>query len=71
MTAGGSVRVLEGYPDGLRVIVDGDEESHDNLSLTGSLPDDAETAGACLDVMADFIEDAIGLYQAMSGETWE
>ena len=71
MTAGGSVRVLKGYPDGLRVIVDGDEESLDNPSLTGGLPDDAETAGACLEVMADFIQDAIGLYRTMSGEAWE
>ncbi len=71
MTAGESVRVLEGYPDGLRVIVDGYEESCDDLSLTGGLPDGAETARACLDVMADFIQDAIGLYQTMSGEAWE
>ena len=71
MTAGGSVRALEGYPDGLRAIVDGDEESHDNLSPTGGLPDGAETARACLDVMAAFIEDAIGLYRTMSGEAWE
>ena len=46
MTAGESVRVLEGYPDGLRAIVDGYEESHDNLSPTGGLPDGAETAEA-------------------------
>ena len=32
---------------------------------------DCEKAKSCLDVMADFIDDAIGLYQTMSGETWE
>ena len=32
---------------------------------------DCEKAKASLDVMADFIDDAIGLYQTMSGETWE
>ena len=26
---------------------------------------------ACLDSMDNFIDDAIGLYQTMSGETWE
>ncbi len=30
-----------------------------------------EKAEACLDLMADFIDDAIGLYQTLSGETWE
>ena len=32
---------------------------------------DGEKAKASLDIMADFIEDAIGLYQTMSGEAWE
>ena len=32
---------------------------------------DGEKAKSCLEVMADFIDDAIGLYQTMSGETWE
>ena len=32
---------------------------------------DGEKAQAALGVMADFIDDAIGLYQIMSGETWE
>ena len=32
---------------------------------------DGEKAKACLELMPDFIDDAIGLYQAMSGETWE
>ena len=32
---------------------------------------DCEKAKASLDVMADFIDDAIGLYQTMSGEAWE
>ena len=32
---------------------------------------DGEKAQAALDVMADFIDDAVGLYQTMSGETWE
>ena len=32
---------------------------------------DGEKAKACLDIMADFIEDAIGLYRTMSGEAWE
>ena len=30
-----------------------------------------EKAQACLDIMGAFIDDAIGLYQTMSGETWE
>ena len=30
-----------------------------------------EKAQACLEIMGDFIDDAIGLYQTMSGETWE
>ena len=29
-----------------------------------------EKAQACLELMPDFIDDAIGLYQSMSGETW-
>ena len=29
-----------------------------------------EKALACLEIMGDFIDDAIGLYQTMSGETW-
>ena len=32
---------------------------------------DCEKAKSCLDVMTDFIDDAIGLYQTMSGEAWE
>ena len=32
---------------------------------------DCEKAKASLDVMADFIDDAIGLYQTMSGDPWE
>ena len=31
----------------------------------------SEKAQACLDIMDDFIDDAIGLYQTMSGETWD
>ena len=30
-----------------------------------------EKAQACLEIIEDFIDDAIGLYQTMSGETWE
>ena len=30
-----------------------------------------EKAQACLEIMGDFIDDAIGLYQTMSGATWE
>ena len=30
-----------------------------------------EKAEACLEHMRNFIDDAIGLYQTMSGETWE
>ena len=30
-----------------------------------------EKAQACLDIMGNFIDDAIGLYQTMSGETWD
>ena len=32
---------------------------------------DSEKATACLKLMGDFIDDAIGLYQTMSGTTWE
>ena len=32
---------------------------------------DGEKAKSCLELMPDFIDDAIGLYQTMSGETWE
>ncbi len=32
---------------------------------------DGEKAKACLALMNDFIDDAIGLYQTMSGKTWE
>lgn len=31
---------------------------------------DGEKAKACLELMADFIDDALGLYQTMSDETW-
>lgn len=31
---------------------------------------DGEKAKTCLDLIPDFIDDAIGLYQTMSGETW-
>ena len=30
-----------------------------------------EKAEACLEIMGGFIDDAIGLYQTMSGETWD
>ena len=30
-----------------------------------------EKAQACLEIMGDFIDDAVGLYQTMTGETWE
>ena len=30
-----------------------------------------EKAQACLEITGNFIDDAIGLYQTMSGETWE
>ena len=30
-----------------------------------------EKAQACLKIIGDFIDDAIGLYQTMSGETWD
>lgn len=32
---------------------------------------DGEKAQASLNLMQDFIDDAIGLYQTMSGETWD
>lgn len=32
---------------------------------------DGEKAKACLAIMPDFIDDAVGLYQTMSGSTWE
>ena len=31
---------------------------------------DGEKAKACLKIMPDFIDDAIGLYQTMTGTTW-
>ena len=32
---------------------------------------DGEKAKACLELMPDFIDDAIGLYQTMTGAAWE
>ena len=32
---------------------------------------DGEKAQACLELMPDFIDDAIGLYQTMTGTAWE
>ena len=32
---------------------------------------DSEKAKDCLELIPDFIDDAIGLYQTMTGETWE
>ena len=32
---------------------------------------DGAKAQACLELMPDFIDDAIGIYQTMSGETWD
>ena len=32
---------------------------------------DGEKAKACLELMPDFIDDAIGLYQTMTGMAWE
>ncbi len=32
---------------------------------------DGEKAAACIALVSDFIDDAIGLYQTMSGETWD
>ena len=32
---------------------------------------DGEKANACLELMSEFIDDAIGLYQTMSGAPWE
>lgn len=32
---------------------------------------DGEKGKACLELMPDFIDDAIGLYQTMTGTTWE
>ena len=32
---------------------------------------DGEKAKACLRIMPDFINDAISLYQTMTGTTWE
>lgn len=31
---------------------------------------DGEKASACLELMPDFVDDAIGLYQTMTTETW-
>ena len=33
--------------------------------------DDSEKAEACLALVPDFIDDAIGLYQTLSGTPWE
>ena len=30
-----------------------------------------EIANACLEIMDDFIDDAIGLYRTMTGDTWD
>ena len=30
-----------------------------------------DKAEACLEIVGDFIDDAIGLYQTLSGETWD
>ena len=38
------------------------ETSHDHSG---------EKAQACLEIMGDFIDDAIGLYQTTTAETWE
>ena len=39
---------------------------------TGTTHDySGEKAQACLDIMGDFIDDAVGLYQTMTGETWD
>ena len=32
---------------------------------------DGEKAQACLELMPDFIDDTIGLYQTMTGTAWE
>ena len=40
------------------------------LSPFGGTGCDDEKAQAYLELMPDFIDDAIGLYQTMSGETW-
>ena len=32
---------------------------------------DGEKAQACLELMPDFVDDAIGLYQTMTGTAWE
>ncbi len=32
---------------------------------------DGQKAQACLELIPDFIDDAIGLYQTMTGKTWE
>ena len=32
---------------------------------------DGEKAKACIALVSDFIDDAIGLYQTMTGETWD
>ena len=32
---------------------------------------DGEKAQAVIDVVSDFIDDAVGLYQTMTGDTWE
>lgn len=32
---------------------------------------DGEKAQACLEIVGNFIDDAVGLYRTMSGETWD
>ena len=41
-----------------------------NSRIDASHDCDREKAGRCLGIVSDFIDDAAGLYQKMSGETW-
>ena len=42
-----------------------------NARIDTSHDYDGEKALACLELMPDFIDDAIGLYQTMTGIAWE
>jgi len=45
--------------------------SYADARISTSHDYNGEKAKACLELMNDFIDDAIGLYQTLTGETWE
>lgn len=61
-----------GQPQGLPLHFGLREWSGCTESRVGTAHDySGEKVQACLDIMGDFIEDAIGLYQTMTGESWD